>query len=465
MPLLGACTSEEIVDDSVGIIRVGGVTRAAAIDDGMEWLRDALKQGMALNYYQTADAKQQVTLRLEADGTYSLKNAAGIPAKWLGNGAHVFEGTYVPDGLMSEGAPTYADLSHYTATLPATKIAATVGRITIPLQHRLARVVAYVLIDDTMHTKISELHFCNVQTLQSVVDGQPVWQKERKVTPNTLGEQLIEAGVEQAKGFTKAPCYDLIVRPTYTHRDSVMFDESNPTEAAGEKLVNAIDFELKLDNGLEYEKHFEFDLNANNETVVYLHVTPERIDYNSAGSRLWKESSYADDYYGVNNPEHTLSIAGSSWQRAYTNSSADYPITDGERYTKQYVSAADWKEKLSQANKDGACHGDYFILSEDITIDTDEMPENFVFTGHLDGMDHTITLTGQRGYLFAGLDGNYDTPQESDQNAGWQAHVHLEGTTWVPIKGYRAEVLNTKIVGGTLFKEGAEITGHVNNCK
>jgi hypothetical protein len=80
-------------------------------------------------------------------------------------------------------------------------------------------------------------------------------------------------------------------------------------------------------------------------------------------------------------------------------------------------------------------------------------------------MDHTITLTGQRGYLFAGLDGNYDTPQESDQNAGWQAHVHLEGTTWVPIKGYRAEVLNTKIMGGTLFKEGAEITGHVNNCK
>ncbi len=465
MPLLGACTSEEIVDDSAGIIHVGGVTRAAATDEGMGWLSEALKQGLNLSYYQTGDAtKQQVKLKLEDAGNYSL-TADGEPAKWLGNGAHVFEGTYVPDGLMSEGTPTYADLSHYTATPPATKIAATVGRITIPLQHRLARVVAYVLIDDTMHTRISELHFCNVQTLKNVANGQPVWQKARKVAPNYLDVQKIEENVEQAKGFTKAPCYDLIVRPTYTHKDSVMYDEPDPTEAAGENFENAIDFELKLANGLEYEKHFEFDLNANNETVVYLHVTPERIDYNSAGSRLWKEISYADDYYGVDNPEHTLSIAGSSWQRAYTNSSADYPITDGEKYTNQYVSAADWKEKLSQANKDGACHGDYFILSEDITIDTDELPENFVFTGHLDGMDHTITLTGQRGYLFAGLDGNYDTPQESDQNAGWQAHVHLEGTTWVPIKGYRAEVLNTKIMGGTLFKEGAEITGHVNNCK
>jgi hypothetical protein len=289
-----------------------------------------------------------------------------------------------------------------------------------------------------------------------------VWKTERKAIPNYLGEEEV---TYEGKEYGLCPRYDLIVRPTYTKRTSgsnVMYDEQAGTTDAES---NSIDFELTLDNDLEYEKHSVFNLNANDETVVYLRVSPERIDYNSAGSRLWKESSYADDYYGVNNPEHTLSIAGSSWLRAYTNSSADYPITDGERYTKQYVSAADWKEKLSQANKDGACHGDYFILSEDITIDTDEMPENFVFTGHLDGMDHTITLTGQRGYLFAGLDGNYDTPQESDQNAGWQAHVHLEGTTWVPIKGYRAEVLNTKIVGGTLFKEGAEITGHVNNCK
>ena len=65
---------------------------------------------------------------------------------------------------------------------------------------------------------------------------------------------------------------------------------------------------------------------------------------------------------------------------------------------------------------------------------------DIVFTGHLDALDHTITLTNTnatdtRKYLFKGL-----------------------GTGW------NSEVLNTKIVGGTLFNADAEITGHVSNC-
>jgi hypothetical protein len=100
--------------------------------------------------------------------------------------------------------------------------------------------------------------------------------------------------------YGSAPYYDLIVCPTYTEATTgthVMYDEAS-TSAEG---TNKIDFELTLDNDLEYEKQFVFDLNANDETVVYLRVSPERIDYNSTGARLWKESSYHDEYYGVNN--------------------------------------------------------------------------------------------------------------------------------------------------------------------
>lgn len=443
--MVTACTHDEqvaTVEDSASIIHVGGVTRAAATDEGMGWLSEALKQGLNLSYYQTGDAtKQQVKLKLEDAGNYSL-TAEGEPAKWLGNGAHIFEGAYVPDGLKTEGEHTYADLSHYTATPPATKIAATVGSITIPLQHRLARVMAYVLIDNSMQTEISELHFCNVQTLKNVANGQPVWQKARKVAPNYLGVQKIEENVEQAKGFTEAPCYDLIVRPTYTHKDSVMYDEPDATEAAGENFENAIDFELKLANGLEYEKHFKFDLNANNETVVYLRVTPERIDYTSAGSRLWKEVAGSDDYYGVDNPGgHALSKAGSSWQRAFTNDNVEYINKDGETYQgHQYISTAEWINKLKLATTNGNFHGSYFILHSDIEIDVNQFPANFVFTGHLDALDHTITLKNvkaERNWLFSSI------------GSGWQA-----------------EVVNTKIAGGRLFQvSNDQLTGHVENCE
>jgi hypothetical protein len=249
-----------------------------------------------------------------------------------------------------------------------------------------------------------------------------------------------------------------------------MFDEAVQT-ASGE---NNIDFELTLSNDLEYEKSFAFDLNANDETVVYLRVSPERIDYNSAGSRLWKESSYPDSYYGVNNQNgNNLSVAGSSWQRAYTNSTLNTGVTDGHFYDAdnedeeaQYVDDTKWFSMLLQAYKGGAHHGDYFILKRDITINTDDFtfPHNYIFTGHLDALDHKITITGSRAYLFDGLDGEYTTAQETDKASTWEANVHLEGSTWVPTLGWRAEIVNTNISGATLFKDGAPINGYVNNC-
>ena len=46
-----------------------------------------------------------------------------------------------------------------------------------------------------------------------------------------------------------------------------------------------------------------------------------------------------------------------------------------------------------------------------------------------------------------------------------------EGAYWLPYKdaatrtGWRAEVLNLTVIGARLFKEGADITGNVQNCK
>lgn len=531
--MLAACTQNEelaTVDDSANIIHVGGVStnelalRTVQTRDGeaeaesddeakskeataepaekVEWLANMLKQGMDITYLtktaqQTAQQKANLKLKTDDKGeilksgditVYSLNayDADGkltdVPAKWLNNGVHTFQGVYVPERLKDKNTTkTYDDLSQYTAVPPMADISATVGRITIPLQHRLARVVAYVLIEPSMEAKLkgyisgakssaenTMLRFCNVQTLDYVnADGQPVWKTERKAIPNYLGESKDDI-IFEGKNYGKCPYYDIIVRPTYTERTTgtnVMYDEASGVTANGK---NNIDFELTLDNDLEYEKSFTFDLNANDETVVYLRVSPERIDYNSAGSRLWKETNQGDNYYGVNNENgNNLSVAGSSWQRAYTNKTLeDDNVTDGHKYNAdsedeeaQYISDSKWIEMLLLAHEGGAHHGDYFILDHDITINTDEFtfPDNFKFTGHLDGMGKNITLTGSRTYLFDGLNGTYDpTPA---------ANVHLEGNIWVPTPGWRAEVVNTTIVGGRLFKEDASITGYVNNCK
>ena len=109
------------------------------------------------------------------------------------------------------------------------------------------------------------------------------------------------------------------------------------------------------------------------------------------------------------------------------------------------------------------------MLDNDITIDVSEFPVDFIFTGHLDGRGHTITLTGERGYLFDGLNGTYDVQPG-------QANCHLEkdldgNSATIPLSGYRAEVMNLKIKGGKLFSSAAEadkenkITGIVYNCK
>lgn len=403
---------------------------------------------------------------------------------------------------------------------------------------------------------------------------------------NAYSENGESSGYIQSK-YKRVPVYDVIVRPTYTEPDSVMYDEGGYYNADKSKNLprintlcaetNSIDFEMTLESGLTYEKHFEFDLNANWQTVVYLTVDREGVDYDASTSEKWQAVLSNDGYYGPNNDlGHNLSMSGSSWQRAYRNSSRQPIVTDGNEYTEpnnlgQYVTNAAWIEHFAQAYEGGANHGDYFVLDDNITIDASQLPQNFVFTGHLDGRGYTITFTGaedgwgkstlynetvlytdkvedaghifklpklyipnelaqakprtrtgidlgnpmmdevtnktlyevmtdKENYyyydevdgkyklyirpavlyrrnptsLFAGLDAMYNTKQESDSSLDyklWEANVHKETNNgkiyWVPLKGYRAEIYNTRLSSGSFFPVTLPddvVTGYIYNC-
>ena len=464
------------------------------------------------------------------------------PAQWKGNAGHVFHGFYIPEGISNgeignqseseisnePNAESYYDkLWRYLSMPPNHEIMATVGYVRLPFRHRLSRVLAYVLIDPDLKTSIKDniISFENVKVLEKVEGTTPQWTTARKVVPHSMGtsgsvnkklEQTDEnflvfrnttsntfvyptddawanvkaaydnnkenSGYEEIN-YGKVPCFDIIVRPTYTSSALVMYDEdmSNGMNAAKyADETNSIDFVVDLVNGLSYNKTFKFDLDANYQTAVFLRISREKVDYQTMGSELWQQYEATDGYYGVDNDlNHRLSLAGGSWQRAYRNSSFDPGITDGDFYKEQYVDSTKWIGMFKnavmptdtiKANILSDNHwGDYFVLDNDITIDVSEFPVDFIFTGHLDGRGHTIVLTGERGYLFDGLNGTYDAQPG-------QANCHLEkdldgNSATIPLKGYRAEVMNLKIKGGKLFSPAAvedkenKITGIVYNCK
>lgn len=495
-------------------------TRAAAAQDAetVSWLVQPLKQGLDITYGKVDDESTEkvAILKLESDGTengyqtdpdsklavYSFNyKSTNTKALWYDNGLHYFRGVHVPmrlrfstvasdlesDRTAEDGSTigavkdlttdqsddtatgtdnqlgNYILLSHYLGMPANTRISATVERIKLPFRHRLAHVMAYIIIDPSLNTtikgykkdasgnsinkedpKTSSIKFCNVEVLAGVKGENltPQWEQVRKVIPHFSGEEaslvVYKSGKEtvypksskyesikaaggagyKAETYTNVPIYDLIVRPTYTSTSTVMYDEENyDTQlSALAANYNQIDFLISLENGLTYEKSFIFDLDANYETVVYLHITREGVDYNDSGAALWEETKTTDEWYGVDNKnEHTLSQAGSSWQRAYTRRKDSYindggdKVTDGGYYdegttgeddaTGQYLSEATWIKYFSEAYKGGAHHGDYFNLSLDITIDARSLPDKFVFTGHLDGFGddgkkyYTLTLT------------------------------------------------------------------------
>ena len=513
----------EVGVETSGLIATADVepiaeTRTATAQDAekVSWLVQPLKQGLDITYGKVGGTENVAILKLESDGTedgyqkdpdsklavYSFNyKSTNEKALWYDNGLHYFRGVHVPMRLryvsdaselendrtdsnygtitkvtglttdQSDDTATGTDnrlgnyilLSHYLAMPANTRISATVERIKLPFRHRLAHVMAYIIIDPSLNTtikgykkdasgnsidkedpKTSSIKFCNVEVLAGVKGENltPQWKQVRKVIPHFSGEEtslvVYKSGKETvypksskyesikaaggagytAETYTNVPIYDLIVRPTYTSTSTVMYDEENYASqlSALAANYNQIDFLISLENGLTYEKSFVFDLDANYETVVYLHITREGVDYNDSGAALWEETKTTDEWYGVDNKNgNTLSQAGSSWQRAYTRRKDSYindggdHVTDGGYYdegttgeddaTGQYLSEATWIKYFSEAYEGGAHHGDYFNLSLDITIDARSLPDNFVFTGHLDGFGddgkkyYTLTLT------------------------------------------------------------------------
>lgn len=535
---VGAEASGLTVTSDLTPLRLTRATGAVHDAEQVSWLIQPLKQGMDITFGKVGDkSTERVAILKLLGGTidnqdydrdpvshlavysFNYRAADGAvtddKARWLDNGPHYFEGVHVPtrirfrtdagemetdrtdfNGVASVAAVKYLTtnqsgenstgddnslgnytlLAHYLGMPANTRISATVERIKLPFRHRLAHVMAYIIIDPELDTKIkgysvvydgeqqtittpddpntTAIKFCNVDVLKGVHDVYnestnlhtltPVWaERVRKVTPHFYGEEKTmvvyksakeivyprnakyeqvaasPAGYEQVT-YHHVPIYDLIVRPTYTSYDNVMYDEEGYTDTYTREALanrtNQIDFLITLENGLTYEKTFVFDLDANYETVVYLHISKEGVDYNTSGADVWLETSSRDDWYGIDNKNgHTLSQAGSSWQRAYTRRKDSYindggdKVTDGGFYdegttgeddaTGQYLSEKTWIKYFSEAYEGGAHHGDYFNLSLDMTIDARMLPDNFVFTGHLNGFGeddwkyHTITLT------------------------------------------------------------------------
>lgn len=443
-------------------------------------------------------------------------------------------------------------------------------------------------------TKTDELYF-------PITDGWNAMRNTYKACYDKyqgMPQAELEAQIKKETGLTcinygKAPCYDLILRPTYTSEAMVMYDEAENIDSGTKRkelaaLTNGITYVVELSNGLRYTERIDIDLDAGYQTVVYLRIDREQVDFNQTVAEEWREVKKEDGYYGVNNQHgDRLSITGGSWQRAYRMGTlADAPITDGSEYNEnnnpdhyqdqkpgethrdgQYLSEDSWKEAFFEAKEGNKHHGDYFVLTKDITIDVSTIRTDFVFTGHLDGRGHTITLTGTRPsdsgttggttgggteeggttpgegnasgetggsssetggasagtgtegagtegsgtaggsessgstgggstgstegsgttggsessgstggseaggttpgtptpepvrYLFDGLNGTYEA-------AAGTANVHTEkGGVLVPLKGYRAELMNVTIIGGHLFNPAATTkTGYVVGC-
>ena len=258
--------SDELSVESRATSGLGDVSPA----EQLNWLRQPLFDGFEITYFPTPatgsnpSKKRMAKLRLvkksgstneyetvteEVNGTqktlakYNFKKIEGGTvtdknAKWFDNGKHTFQGIYAPDAILkydaeskvpsatltsdqsAEGDGTnYTSLTQYSAMPNDQVINATVQRVLLPFQHRLARVFAYILIDPEMkgvtlegynYSKAEDgtvtpddptttsLRFENVKVLEYVekkqnattklFDYTPHWTEARKVIPHFRAE-------------------------------------------------------------------------------------------------------------------------------------------------------------------------------------------------------------------------------------------------------------------------------------
>ena len=273
-----------------GLVAQAAVTRTdpPAVDEetvqrtdaeNISWLRTPLEQGLDITYgnydsdwHRIHERVAVLTLLTEngeikysVDGSNKYAEYSFLyrddqdghktddPAIWYDNGAHFFEGLYVPseiqytsndasdvydatngtakslttdqhDDNTTKNTTTplgnYTLLSRYLSMPSGFTLNATVARIKLPFRHRLARVLAYILIDPDMGSGISiegykkdvngiattdedptntKIRFCNVKVLAGVKDSYnsvtqhhtytPQWMQARKVIPHFVGER------------------------------------------------------------------------------------------------------------------------------------------------------------------------------------------------------------------------------------------------------------------------------------
>lgn len=479
--LLEACSSatDSVSTDENNPIDIGNstISRSTSEATTVDWLKSILTTtGLNIKYGLRANTNTfsgtTVSATLKYDDTsklYAFTNSGGKNAQWLSNGWHLFQGSYYPTSLLTSNnfsaseqstSSAYADLSHYIFIPSDTHIYATISKVTIPYVHRLSRVLLNVYIDSDVkngdNTAIIKgynatdgggsacmLRIKDVPTLSGVnSSGNPTWGNVSELIPHFLSgsNSLVYAGTT----YSNVPQFDFIIRPIYNYYD----------DASGTSAITSQSFtiSLTLDNGFQYTKTFTKALYPNQQITINLNVSREHVNYDDTMIDSWTTTSTNLDYFGTDNTGFTLSDAGGSWQRAYREgtSSPSLNVIDGNKYdgTEYIASVTDFIEALKTAKVGGAHHGDYFILTSDLVLPAEW--QAFEFTGHLDGRGHTISFDdGAAHTLFTSLNGSYDDPTTVGD-----ANIHLENDIYVPIKGYRAEIMNV-----TMANQSSLISG------
>ena len=227
--------------------------------ENISWLVDPLKSGLDITYGKEGNPRTNervailklltvdnggIKYSVDGDDKYAEYSflyrhdtngkPTDEPAIWYDNGAHFFEGLYVPDEIKYTGSDAsdvynatsgkakslttdqhndastgttlgnYTLLSRYLAMPSGFTLNATVARVKLPFRHRLARVLAYILIDPEMGSDVTidgdvtlsgdvNLILCDGKTL--TVNGSIMTEFDGSYTPvNSLAAYAQSGG-------------------------------------------------------------------------------------------------------------------------------------------------------------------------------------------------------------------------------------------------------------------------------
>ena len=207
--------SVQLTTDADGVT---ATTRATAAVD-VDYLKAYLERGLPIRYSQelTPTAFQFANLQLTGDDYTITGWETETPAKWLYNGKHYFQSTAWPTAIIGatgegttfdaadQSGDNYTALSEALAISPSFQVSATVGKITIPYSHRMARVIAYILIDPSSRSikliQVPESVNVADQTSLIMLGGEP-YLMIKKDQDSYFGKVDSDGGVDRVASFT-----------------------------------------------------------------------------------------------------------------------------------------------------------------------------------------------------------------------------------------------------------------------